>query len=158
MIEKYRLKYFDQLFKLETNKDFILLFGKSLKLTMKKFEIPITLLYSYRTDNELMNIDQVHQIFRKSIAKILQNHIEDDEKLISKLVSLEHQSSSQNNSSLSHSKTPIISIECESNSDHPLQTLSDKNITSDSNVILNKEIVRIKLFLSSLKFFIECIN
>jgi hypothetical protein len=152
MIEKYRLKYFDQLLKSETNKDFILLFGQPLKLIMKKFEIPITLLYSYRTGNELINIDQVHQIFRKSIAKILQNHIEDDEKLISnsqqsasKLVSLEHQSSSQNNSSLSHSKTPIIPIQCESNSDHP----HHKSITTDSNVILNKEIVRIKLFLSS---------
>jgi hypothetical protein len=87
MIQNYRLTHFDQLFKptnikLETNKDFILLFGKSLKLTMKNSYIPITPLYSNRTENELINIDKIHQIFRKSIAKILQNHIEEDQKVV----------------------------------------------------------------------------
>ena len=76
MIQNYRLTHFNQLIKptssiLENNKDFILLFGKPLKTTMNKSEIPITLLYSNRTDNELKNIDHIHQIFRKSIAKIL---------------------------------------------------------------------------------------
>jgi hypothetical protein len=87
MIQNYRLTYFDQLLKptsikLERNKDFILLFGKPLKLTMKKSEIPITSLYSNRTDNELINIDQIHNIFRKSIAKILQNTIEEEQQRI----------------------------------------------------------------------------
>jgi len=87
MIQNYRLTHFDQLFKptsikLETNKDFILLFGKSLKLTMKNSYIPITPLYSNRTEHELINIDKIHQIFRKSIAKILQNHIEEDQKVV----------------------------------------------------------------------------
>ncbi|CAF4437526.1 unnamed protein product [Adineta steineri] len=76
MIQNYRLRNFNQLMKetsikLETSQDFILLFGKSLKSTMKKSEIPITLLYSNRTDNELRDIDGIHNIFRKSIAKIL---------------------------------------------------------------------------------------
>ncbi|CAF4286512.1 unnamed protein product, partial [Adineta steineri] len=81
MIQNYRLSNFNQLMKetsikLETSQDFILLFGKSLKSTMKKSEIPITLLYSNRTDNELRDIDEIHNIFRKSIAKILntENH------------------------------------------------------------------------------------
>ncbi|CAF3863620.1 unnamed protein product [Adineta steineri] len=76
MIQNYRLSNFNQLMKetsikLETSQDFILLFGKSLKSTMKKSEIPITLLYSNRTDNELRDIDGIHNIFTKSIAKIL---------------------------------------------------------------------------------------
>ncbi len=80
IIQNYRLTHFDQLIKsissrLEINKDFMELFGKPLKLTMKKSEIPVTLLYSNRTENELMNIDQIHQIFRKSIAKILHHNL-----------------------------------------------------------------------------------
>jgi len=67
MIQNYRLTHFDQLMK-PTNKNLILLFGKS---SLKKSKIPITLLYSNRTDNELININEIHHIFRKSIAKIL---------------------------------------------------------------------------------------
>jgi len=76
MIQNYRLTHFEQLMKptsikLETNKDFILLFGKPLKSTMKRSEIPVTSIYSNRTDNELINIDDIHQRLRKSIAQIL---------------------------------------------------------------------------------------
>jgi hypothetical protein len=76
MIQNYRLSHFNQLMKptsikLETNKDFVLLFGMSLKSTMKKSDILITSLYSNRTENELSNINEIHDRFRTSIANIL---------------------------------------------------------------------------------------
>ncbi|CAF0818763.1 unnamed protein product [Rotaria sordida] len=76
MIQNYRLIHFNQLMKLtsiklETNKNFLLLFGKPLISIMKKSSIPITLLYSNRTDNEIYNINEIQQIFKNSIAKIL---------------------------------------------------------------------------------------
>jgi hypothetical protein len=89
MMQNYRLAHFNQLikptsFKLETNQDFISLFGKPLKSAMKKSEIPITSLYSNRTDNELKNIDEIHQIFRKCIAEILLEQSDNSTKLINK--------------------------------------------------------------------------
>ncbi|CAF4297885.1 unnamed protein product [Rotaria sp. Silwood2] len=76
MIQNYRLTHFNQLMKptsikLETNKNFLLLFGKPLISTMIKSQIPITSLYSNRTDNEINNINEIQQIFKNSIAKIL---------------------------------------------------------------------------------------
>jgi hypothetical protein len=80
MIQNYRLTHFDQLMKPMDN-DLILLFGKSLPLTMKKSDIPITLLYSNRTDNELININEIDRIFRKSIAKILHSNLNEQDQI-----------------------------------------------------------------------------
>ncbi|CAF0760144.1 unnamed protein product [Rotaria sp. Silwood1] len=76
MLQNYRLTHFNQLMKpisinLEINKHFLLLFGKPLISTMKKSQLPITSLYSNRTDNEINNINEIQQIFKNSIAKIL---------------------------------------------------------------------------------------
>ncbi|CAF1121667.1 unnamed protein product [Rotaria sp. Silwood1] len=76
MLQNYRLTHFNQLMKpisinLEINKHFLLLFGKPLISTMKKSQLPITSLYSNRTDNEINNINEIQQIFKTSIAKIL---------------------------------------------------------------------------------------
>ena len=70
MIQRYRLSKPANI-QLETNEDFQILFGKPLELTMKKSDIPITLLYSHRTDYELINIEEIHYIFRKSIVEVL---------------------------------------------------------------------------------------
>ncbi|CAF1584088.1 unnamed protein product [Adineta ricciae] len=72
----YRLTHFDQLMKtpsdkLESNHDFIQLYGKPIKAHVKRSEIPITPLYSNQTDNELINLDEIHEKFRKSVANIL---------------------------------------------------------------------------------------
>ena len=124
MIQNYRLTHFNQLMKptskkLETNKDFILLFGKSLKSTMKRSEIPVTLLYSNRTDNELINIEEIHQRFRTSIAQILL---------------LEHQKFP-----LSHSreiKTPSVSTNVDLNSKN--KEKSKYSILGDDQLIREK--------------------
>ncbi|UJR24927.1 hypothetical protein I4U23_006291 [Adineta vaga] len=75
-MQNYRLIHFKQLMKmksveLEVNQDFIQFYGKPIKSPMKRSEIPITLLYSNRTDNELITINEIHERFRKSIANIL---------------------------------------------------------------------------------------
>lgn len=57
--------------KLEKNKDFSLLFGKPLLSTMKRSQIPETLLYSNRTEDETNSINSINQIFRHCIADIL---------------------------------------------------------------------------------------
>jgi hypothetical protein len=62
-----------------------LLFGNALQLTMKRSEIPITLLYSNRTENELNNINEVDQIFRKSIAKILYSNLNEKHRIFTSI-------------------------------------------------------------------------
>ncbi|CAF1033972.1 unnamed protein product [Adineta ricciae] len=76
MMQNYRLTHFDQLMKtpsdkLESNHDFIQFYGKPIKPHAKRSEIPITPLYSNQTDNELINLDEIHEKFRKSVANIL---------------------------------------------------------------------------------------
>jgi hypothetical protein len=76
MIQNYRLTHFHELMKptsvkLERNKDFVQIFGKPVISKTKKSKILITSLYLNRTDNEIKNINEIEQIFKNSIAKIL---------------------------------------------------------------------------------------
>ena len=76
MMQNYRLIHFDQLMKtpsdkLESNHDFVQLYGKPIKPNVKRSEIPITPLYSNQTDNEMISLDEIHGKFRKSVANIL---------------------------------------------------------------------------------------
>ena len=86
MIQHYRLTHFEQLLQptsieLETNEEFLSLFGQPLSSTMKKSQISRTSLYVNRTQNELANINEIQMTFRKRLANIF--HIHFNPKLIS---------------------------------------------------------------------------
>ena len=79
MIQKFRLTHFDQLMKtsgskLETNKEFLQQFGRVVTPTMKKSDLPITSLYSNRTEKESNQLNEIRQRFRTEVAKTLLNH------------------------------------------------------------------------------------
>lgn len=76
MLQSFRLTHFDQLMKpnstkLETSEQFLTFYGKPWKLATTRPELPVTVLYANRTDSELANISDIHQRFRRSVAKIL---------------------------------------------------------------------------------------